>query len=91
MSVPKPQYEPYDSPLRWKIDSKTNSHVCYIVDLGLEECQCKFHQCEVGPKLKKGLRPKFCSHFYIAEERFKNWAKWMFHKQDPNRKHDDNI
>lgn len=88
---PEPKYKPYDSPLRWEIPSRTTGHACYIVDLGMQECQCRYHQCEVGPKLRKGLQPKHCTHYYMARERFADWAIWAFHKDDANRKHDDNI
>lgn len=88
---PKPKHLPYDSPLRWQIPSQRSSHVVYIVDLGTMECQCKFHQCDVGPKLRKGLQPKMCTHYNIAKNRFTDWAIWAFHNDDPNRKHDDTI
>lgn len=89
--VQEPKFKPYDGILRWAIESRTSSHKTYIVDLGLEECQCIFHQCEVGPKLKKGLPTKRCQHYYMAKGRFADWAVWAFHKDDPNRKHDDTI
>lgn len=89
--MPEPQFKPFDSPLRWKIESRSRSHVCYVVDLGLQECQCQHHQCVVAPALRKGLKPNFCTHYNLARNRFTDWSIWAFHQQDPNRKHDDNI
>lgn len=83
-----PVHLPFDSPLRWQIQSRTNSHECYIVDLGRPECQCRFWRCDVGPKLRKGLHPKLCTHYHIARDRFATWAIWAFEKQDPNQQHD---
>jgi hypothetical protein len=91
MPIPKPQFKPYDSPTRWEIRSQRSSNVSYIVDLGMMECQCRYHQCDVGPKLRKGLRPKMCTHYNIARERFADWAIWAFHNNDLNREHDDNL
>lgn len=91
MNPPQPQHKPYDSPLRWEIPSRTTGHACYVVDLGTGECQCRYHQCEVGPALRKGLQKKRCTHYHMARERFADWAIWAFHNDDPNRKHDDNI
>jgi hypothetical protein len=89
--LPRPEHFPYDSPLRWQIASRTDSHGTYIVDIGLRECQCRYHQCEVGPKLRKGLQPKLCTHYHIARDRFATWAAWAFQQQDPNLKHDKSI
>lgn len=90
-TLPRPKHWPFDSGLRWQIPSQRVGEKAYIVDLGLQECQCRFHQCEVGPKLRKGLQTKRCTHYYLARERFTDWAIWSLHQQDPNRKHDDNI
>ena len=90
--VDKPKHFPYDSPLRWEIPSQTDSHAGYIVDLGMQECQCRRHICDVKPLLKKGLRPnKFCVHMNMARERFTAWSIWDHHQRDPNREHDDNL
>lgn len=84
-----PKHQPYDSPLRWQIASRTNSHEAYVVDLGLPECQCRFWQCEVGPKLRKGLPvKKLCTHWHMARDRFASWAIDQFKKHDPNAAHD---
>lgn len=88
----KPLYFPHDSPLRWLIESKTQSGKTYLVDLGMMECQCRYWQCDVGPALRDGRAPRrFCSHYGTARQRFTDWAIWAFHQKDPNRKHDDSL
>ena len=87
----KPKHEPYDSPLRWLIESKTDGHASYVVDLGMMECQCKFHRMDVSKKLRLGQRPKMCTHYYIARERFTCWAIYKFDQVDPNKNHDQNL
>lgn len=84
----KPEHFPYDAPLRWLIPSRTKGHDAYVVDLGLPECQCRYWHCDVGPKLRKGLQPKLCTHYHIARDRFATWAIWAFAQQDPNALHD---
>ena len=83
--------EPYDSPLRWLVESSTSTHKPYMVDLGAYngngECQCKYWQCNVGPKVKSGT-PANCKHIRIARERFTNWAIQAFKQHDQNQKHD---
>lgn len=81
---PEPKFQPYDSPLRWQIPSRTDGHAGYVVDLATGECQCKFYQCEVGPKERKGIPVKRCTHYHIARDRFTDWAIFKFHEHDKN-------
>jgi hypothetical protein len=79
-----PKHEPHDSPLRWLIQSRTSSHIGYLVDLAEPACQCKFWQCDVSLKLKKGLATKYCQHYHMAKERFTTWAIHKFNEHDKN-------
>jgi hypothetical protein len=84
-----PIREPYDSPLRWLIESSSTNHKPYLVDLsqynGVGECQCRFWVCNVGPKVKRG-EVVHCKHVRIARERFTNWAIEAFKNHDKNQK-----
>jgi hypothetical protein len=84
--LPEPQEKPYDSSgLRWLVKSQSQEGVTYLVQLNPMECQCRWWQTTVGPKLRKGeFRGQLCQHYLIAEERFKEWAKWAFREFEKN-------
>lgn len=79
--------EHYDSPLRFLVRSQTRGdREPHLVDLGAPSCTCKWWKCEVGPKLKNGLRPsKFCVHYHTAMNAFAPWAVEAFKKADKNK------
>ena len=80
----EPEYFPYDSPLRWLINSKTDSNASYLVDIGIPHCQCTHFRCDIQPKLNKGLKSKVCSHIDIANKRYLVWSVSEFKKRDIN-------
>lgn len=66
--------EPYDSPLRWLVGSRSDHEASYMVDLGsnglMGECQCKafLYKTKLPDKVYQ------CQHIRIARERFARWA-----------------
>lgn len=78
------EYAPHDSPLRWLINSKTDSNGSYLVDIGIPSCQCRYFICEVAPKLKQNLQPKLCSHIILAQRRYLVWSVAQFKNHDTN-------
>lgn len=85
-----PKHQPFDSPLRWQVESSTDYHEPYLVDLGApdpESCQCKHYLMVCVPHNRKGLgEVKRCKHYRIAKERFANWAIHAFYNHDQNTK-----
>lgn len=76
--------ELWDGPLRWLVKANQGDQK-YLVDLGIPECQCRWHQCEVRPALRKGLQPrKMCVHYHTALNAFAPWAVEQFKKFDQN-------
>lgn len=80
--------EPYDSPLRWLIESR-HGNGAYLVDLGANNerglCPCKWFQTNTGPDIREGKRiVKHCYHVQEAERRFQRWARHQFAKIDKN-------
>jgi hypothetical protein len=58
--------EPYDEGT-YLVRSLKEPSICHLVDMnendGFGECSCKWHVCNVQPKLNKGIKPfKTCRH-----------------------------
>lgn len=84
----QPEHEPYDSSvLRWLIPSNSDSRSSYLVQIEPPECQCRYWNCEVGPKLHRGETPRqMCAHYVEAERRFLAYAKWAFWNFEEKKK-----
>lgn len=80
--------EPFDSPCRWIIPSRSESGVSYLVDLsgfdGVGSCQCRDFDCRCVPSIKLG-KPKRCRHILIARELFTDWIIPRLAKLDTNK------
>lgn len=63
--------ERYDSPLRWRVRSRTRGHISYIVSLATWECQCEDWECRKGPLFRAaGDRKWACWHMEAALREF---------------------
>jgi hypothetical protein len=76
-------HRPYDSSLRWLIESRSETGAKYLVDLGANNerglCSCKWFKTQISPAIRKG-KPivKYCRHYNEARERF---TRWMIHQE----------
>jgi hypothetical protein len=85
-----PLAEIYDNPLRWLVKSRSHSGAVYLVDLGEDECQCRWHVITVAPALKQGKKVNRCQHYYYAREAFCSYMieklKEHYRKQETETK-----
>jgi hypothetical protein len=91
--IKEPEYFPEDSPLYWKVRSRTDSEVEYLVYLGANglrgACACIYHVATVQPAYNAGKPVRqTCWHVREANRRFHQWALWVFEQKNLNREHD---
>jgi len=63
--------ERWDSPLRYRVRSRSRKHIVYIVDLGTWECQCEDFSCRhLKAYRETGDRLQNCCWHIMAALRF---------------------
>lgn len=73
--MPKPLHvEPYDHPLRFLVESKSDPEKKHLVDLGLYKgngkCACQHFEFRLEPELVRGSHGLRCDHIEAARTKF---------------------
>jgi hypothetical protein len=67
-SKAEPYVEPYDSALRYLVQSDSEDGVVYLADLGEMRCTCRDWECRRWPLIQEGRRDwgAMCKHLRAA-------------------------
>lgn len=87
---PKPIHEPFDSELRFLIESRTDLQAAYLVDLGGNKgwglCTCDGFKKGVNKKIREGKTEnlRYCWHIPEAKKRLAEWRIYIARSEDQN-------